>query len=56
MPHYKVIGICTIAGKKRGEVVELDPEQVNISALIAAGHVEAIEKPAEKPSTKAATK
>ncbi|MGW5578716.1 hypothetical protein [Micromonospora chokoriensis] len=49
MNTYKVIGICTVAGAKRGETVELDPEQINIQALIEGGHIEPI---AVKPPRK----
>lgn len=43
MPRYEVTS-DRIAGVKRGDVVDLDPDAVNIPALLAAGHV----KPAPK--------
>lgn len=53
MPKFKVVGILEVADKRQGEVVELDPEKVNIPALIEAGHVEPVN---EKPPTKEASK
>lgn len=53
MPKYKVIGLLEIADKTKGQVVELDPEKVNIPALLEAGHIEPLE---EKPSPKEAAK
>ncbi|MEH1059395.1 hypothetical protein V6U89_29830 [Micromonospora sp. CPCC 206171] len=53
MTTYKVIGICTVAGKKRGEVVELDPELINIEALVEAGHIEPVTaRPGKKEASK----
>jgi hypothetical protein len=43
--EYKVIGPLEVAGKATGEIVELDPEEVNIPALIAGGHVEPVDAP-----------
>lgn len=42
MAKYKVVGDLEIAGATKGETVDLDPEHVNIPALLAAGHVEEI--------------
>lgn len=39
MDRFTVIGQCEIAGVLPGNVVELDPQQVNIPALIAGGHI-----------------
>lgn len=39
---YKVIGDLEIAGAAKGETVELDPEEINVDALVASGHVEEI--------------
>lgn len=46
MDQYKVVGPFEIAGKKRGETVQLDPTEVNIQVLIDCGHIEPIGKPA----------
>lgn len=46
--HYRVIGDRLISGVPRGEVVRLDPDQVNIPALIEAGHVEPYVPPVPK--------
>ena len=37
---YKIVGPCSVAGHKPGSTVELGPEDANIPALIAAGHIE----------------
>lgn len=36
----KVIGPCAIEGVATGGTVELDPERVNIDALVEGGHIE----------------
>jgi len=46
--HYRVTSDRLISGVGRGEVVRLDPDHVNIPALIAAGHVEPYEPPVPK--------
>lgn len=38
---YEVVGSRTVAGVDPGGTVELDPAEVNIGALIAAGHIRA---------------
>lgn len=40
MVRVKVIGTRAVAGVAPGGTVELDPERVNIAALVDAGHVE----------------
>lgn len=47
---YKVVGSLLVAGVGTGELVQLDDETVNIPALIEAGHVEPVRKPAFKES------
>lgn len=42
MTKYKVIGDLEIAGASKGETVDLDPDEVNVDALVASGHVEEI--------------
>ncbi len=42
MEQFRVIGPFEIAGKKRGEMVELDPAETNIQVLLDCGHVERI--------------
>lgn len=42
MPRYKVIGPRRIAGVALGGEVELDPDLVNIPALLVGGHVEPV--------------
>lgn len=37
--RYEVIGPVPIGGVPPGGTVELDPEQVNIPALVHAGHI-----------------
>lgn len=49
MERFKVIGVCEVGGVEPGGVVELDPEKVNIPALIAGGHVEPV---AERKATR----
>lgn len=49
---FKVIGSMTIADAKPGETVDLDPDLVNVDALLTSGHIEEI-KPA---STRSAAK
>lgn len=41
----RVVGPRSVAGKRRGLVL-LDPETVNVRALVKAGHIELVE---EKP-------
>lgn len=49
---YKVVGSRAINGVEPGGTTTLDPDQVNIPALIAAGHVELVAKPSRsKPKT-----
>lgn len=42
MAKYRVVGDQEIAGATKGETVDLDPEHVNIPALLAGGHIEEI--------------
>lgn len=42
MTKYKVVGDLEIAGATKGETVDLDPEHVNVTALLVAGHIEEI--------------
>jgi hypothetical protein len=53
--HYRVTSDRLISGVGRGEVVRLDPDHVNIPALIAAGHVEPYEPPKSGKSRKSAS-
>lgn len=48
MALYEVVGDSTVAGKSKGDTVELD-ESVNVDALVWGGHV----KPAKKSEPKA---
>jgi hypothetical protein len=41
-PKYRVVGVCDIAGVAPGGVVALDPDEVNVDALVMAGHVEPV--------------
>lgn len=50
METYRVIGPHRVADTDPGGTVELDPERVNIAALIAAGHVELVKKSAARAS------
>lgn len=49
MPRYEVTS-DRLDGAKRGDVVELDPDVVNIPALIAAGHIKLAPKPTRRGS------
>lgn len=44
MTEYRVIGPFEVDGKSKGEIVKLDPQTVNIQALIEGGHVEPVAK------------
>jgi hypothetical protein len=44
---------ATVAGVRPGGEVELDPAKVNIKALVKAGFVQVIEKPAGEPEPSA---
>lgn len=46
---YRVVGPRMINGARQGETTTLDPDRVNIPALVTAGHVEPVE---DKPSRK----
>ena len=37
--RVEVIGPNRIGGARKGETVDLDPDVVNVPALVAAGHV-----------------
>ncbi|SET43435.1 hypothetical protein [Nonomuraea wenchangensis] len=47
---YRVSGPRPVAGVGTGGTVHLDPEAVNIPALIEAGHIEIVRKPSVKES------
>lgn len=49
MPKFRVVGPCEVAGVAPGGEVDLDPTQVNIPALEAAGHVEPVGEKAVRP-------
>ena len=36
----RVIGTCEVAGTSPGGTVDLDPAEVNVAALVEAGHIE----------------
>lgn len=48
MTEYRVVGPFEVDGKSKGEVVDLDPEVINIPALIEGGHIEPLTKRPEK--------
>lgn len=48
MARYEVIGDSIIAGKSKGETVDLD-ETVNVDALLWGGHIKPVAKPKAKP-------
>lgn len=49
----KVLGPYAVADVPKGGDVELDPDQVNVKALVKAGLVEILpDKPASKPADK----
>jgi hypothetical protein len=50
--RYKVVGPMRINEAEPGEIVTLDPDKVNISALLEAGAIE----PVQSKSTGTATK
>ena len=52
----KVIGPYEVAGARTGRTVELDDEQVNLAALIDAGHIELILEPAPEKVARTAKK
>lgn len=52
--QYRVTGPVPIYGVHPGEIVRLDPETVNIPALLAAGHVRL--EPVKTPSKPKAAK
>jgi hypothetical protein len=49
METYRVTGPFRVAGTDPGGTVELDPERVNIPALIESGAVEPVKVKAAKP-------
>lgn len=49
---YKVIGNQRINDVEPGGIVVLDPDRVNVPALIAAGHVEPVAKYSQKKTIK----
>lgn len=40
MGSYRVIGSSRVGGVEPGGLVDLDPDVVNIEALVAGGHIE----------------
>lgn len=44
LPSFEVIGPCRVAGAVKGETVKLDPAEVNIGALVEAGHVRPVKR------------
>lgn len=44
----KVIGTCAVGGVAPGGMVELDPDTVNIEALVYGGHIELSKTEARK--------
>lgn len=53
METYTVIGAQRVGGVEPGGTIELDPDRVNIEALVRGGHVERV-RPAPKPAAKKA--
>lgn len=49
---YRVIGSQAINEVEPGGTTTLDPDQVNVPALIAAGHVEPVAVPSRKKTIK----
>jgi hypothetical protein len=58
---YKVIGPLRVNGVSTGDVVDLDPANINIPILVAAGHIDpepvaepesAVVEPAKAPTSK----
>lgn len=45
--RYEVIGPFEIAGAKPGESVTIDDDELNVAALIEAGHVKPLSKAAK---------
>lgn len=45
-----VVGSCRVAGVEPGGTVELDPELVNVPALVEGGHIELQDTPAAAPA------
>lgn len=52
MTKYKVVGAHVVSGAKPGSVVDLDPERVNIDALLKARHIEPLPVPAPPKAAK----
>lgn len=48
----RVTGPFEVCGKKPGQAVVIDDEQVNLPALLAAGHVALTPEPKPEPKTK----
>jgi hypothetical protein len=53
METYRVIGTHPVSGTDPGGTVELDPERVNIPALIESGAVEVLKAKPAKATAKA---
>lgn len=51
MAKYKIIGPRPVAGADPGKTVELDLPEVNIAALVKAGHVALVKPAAPKKDT-----
>lgn len=52
MAKYKVTGRYEVGGAAPGQVVELDPERVNVDELIRVGMVEPVAAPERSGQTR----
>jgi hypothetical protein len=52
MTTYRVIGQQAVAGVQPGGTVDLDPAEVDVAALQAAGHIEPVKARAERPKAR----
>lgn len=48
MVRVEIVGDCEVAGHRKPDVISLDPDAVNIPALVAGGHVRVLDQPAEE--------
>lgn len=53
---YKVVGPVKVDDVEPGGTVTLDPDRVNVPALIAAGHIEPVRPPKESATPAKAKK
>jgi hypothetical protein len=51
--EYMVVGLATIGDAAPGETVRLDPDEVNISALLEAGAIEPVKSKTTASTTRA---